>query len=202
MHPAEEYLRNPENTPSLYVVIQGKKRRLFINRDVNQIGIVAPGKKTHGYLFTQWNSIERIIFPEDESKKQERDTHLTSKFKKLAMKAEFTNSFIRKCLSADVTKSPYDNRLTCGTKIDGEVITFKALEKWYPFMDKVRNAIKNKKTFHSARFDFRGYDGSISVEPKENGDVCAYLNKEYKGCGNGYYYIAINEDCFIGVDID
>lgn len=27
-------------------------------------------------------------------------------------------------------------------------------------------------------------------------------NNEFKGCGNGYYYITINEACFIGVDID
>ena len=42
MHEAEQYLRNPQNPPSLHVIIGGKKRRLFINRDQGQIGIVAP----------------------------------------------------------------------------------------------------------------------------------------------------------------
>lgn len=61
MHPAEEYLRNTANPPSLHVQIGGKRRRLFINRDQNQIGIVAPNKRKCGYLFTDWDSIERCF---------------------------------------------------------------------------------------------------------------------------------------------
>ena len=45
IHPAEAYLRNEKNPTSLYVKIEGKRRRLFINRDENVIGIVAPGKR-------------------------------------------------------------------------------------------------------------------------------------------------------------
>ena len=30
----------------------------------------------------------------------------------------------------------------------------------------------------------------------------AGLNMEYENCGNGYYYMLINEDRFIGIDID
>ena len=57
IHPAEAYLRNAENPPSLYVRIAGKRRRLFINRDDNIIGIVAPGKRKKGYVFASWSSI-------------------------------------------------------------------------------------------------------------------------------------------------
>ena len=32
MHPAEEYLRNEQNPPVLYVKIYGERRKLFINR--------------------------------------------------------------------------------------------------------------------------------------------------------------------------
>ena len=32
MHPAEEYLRNEQNPPVLYVRIYGERRKLFINR--------------------------------------------------------------------------------------------------------------------------------------------------------------------------
>lgn len=39
IHPAEEYLRNPNNPASLYVRINGKRRRLFINRQEGVIGI-------------------------------------------------------------------------------------------------------------------------------------------------------------------
>ena len=50
IHPAEAYLRNEKNPTSLYVKIEGKRRRLFINRDENVIGIVAPGKRKRGYI--------------------------------------------------------------------------------------------------------------------------------------------------------
>lgn len=45
IHPAEAYLRNEQNPPSLYVKIEGKRRRLFINRNENAIGIVVRGVK-------------------------------------------------------------------------------------------------------------------------------------------------------------
>ena len=35
-----------------------------------------------------------------------------------------------------------------------------------------------------------------------NGDICAGLNMEYLNCGNGYYYMLINREKFIGIDID
>lgn len=50
IHPAESYLRNETNPSSLYVRIAG--RRLFINRDRGVIGIIALGKRTKGYVFT------------------------------------------------------------------------------------------------------------------------------------------------------
>lgn len=45
IHPAEAYLRNEQNPTSLYVRIAGKRRRLFINRNENVIGIIALGKR-------------------------------------------------------------------------------------------------------------------------------------------------------------
>ena len=35
IHPAEAYLRNEQNSTSLYVRIAGQRRRLFINRNEN-----------------------------------------------------------------------------------------------------------------------------------------------------------------------
>ena len=203
MHRAEEYLRNPNNPPSLHVIINGKKRRLFINERNGPIGIVAPGKKTHGYIFTEWNTIQKVIFPEDIVKEAGNESlKITAKYKKLAAKASFTNPFIRKCLAADLTKSPYENKLSTGVPIEGKVISFKSLEKWYPLMDRFKEAIAKRTTFHSGRFDYMGYEGSLDVEPKENGDVCIFFSKEFRNCGNGYYYLAINDENFIGYDID
>ena len=70
-------------------------------------------------------------------------------------------------------------------------------------------AVRSRTPFHSGRFDFRGYDGSLWVEPCDKddgyhrvGDLAAGFSKEYRGCGNGYYYLLINEQTFIGCDID
>lgn len=52
MHPAEAYLRNEQNPPVLYVRIYGERRKLFINRGKeNLVGIIAKGKRKHGYIF-------------------------------------------------------------------------------------------------------------------------------------------------------
>lgn len=54
IHPAEAYLRNENNPSSLYVKIEGKRRRLFINRNENVIGIIALGKRYYNrYTYRQ-----------------------------------------------------------------------------------------------------------------------------------------------------
>ena len=53
-HEAEAYLRNSENPTSLYVKINGSRRRLFINRNEGIIGIIAKGKRKKGYVFNDW----------------------------------------------------------------------------------------------------------------------------------------------------
>lgn len=60
MHQAELYLRNEENPTSLYVRIEGKRRRLFINRSTGLIGIIAIGKRNRKYHFSNRESIEKI----------------------------------------------------------------------------------------------------------------------------------------------
>ena len=47
-----------------------------------------------------------------------------------------------------------------------------------------------------------GYDGTLWCEPRDNGDMLAGFSKEYRNCGNGYYYLLINDDYVIGYDID
>ncbi len=34
------------------------------------------------------------------------------------------------------------------------------------------------------------------------GDIAAGFSKEYRGCANGYYYALIDDEHFIGIDID
>ena len=123
IHPAEAYLRNEQNSTSLYVRIAGQRRRLFINRNENVIGIIAPRKRKSGYIFTDWASIEKIYYPSsspedaaDIGKKQ------VLKYQKLARLATHTNDWLRKIANADLDKSLYENRITTGTRIDGKCI--------------------------------------------------------------------------------
>lgn len=191
IHPAEAYLRNAENPPSLYVRIAGKRRRLFINRDDNIIGIVAPGKRKKGYVFASWSSIEKIYEP---SQKQETNTerrHIL-KYQRLAKLATHTNAWLRKIAKADLEKSLYENRITTGTLIDGKCIRLSTIEEYCgrAEMRLFREAVKQGKQFSTARFDFCGYDGRLWCEPRENGDVMAGFDKEYrlwKAIHNRYY---------------
>ena len=118
---------------------------------------------------------------------------------------------IRNIQNADYRKSLYKNGITTGTCIDGQIITLDAVRR-YCGETTYRcfcEAVRSRTPFHSGRFDFRGYDGSLWVEPCDKddgyhrvGDLAAGFSKEYRGCGNGYYYLLINEQTFIGCDID
>lgn len=121
IHPAERYLRNETNPSSLYVRIAGKRRRLFINRDRGVIGIIAPGKRTKGYVFTDWSSIEQIYYPSQEQEAN-TDRKLILKYQKLAQLATHTNVWLRDIANADLDKSLYENHITTGTRIDGNVL--------------------------------------------------------------------------------
>lgn len=162
MHPAEEYLRNEQNPPVLYVRIYGERRKLFINRGgENVIGIIAKGKRKHGYIFSDWNSIEKIYYPSQEKEdEKDMDRKMILKYQKLARLATHTNDWLRKIAAADLEKSLYENRITTGTAIDGKCIRLSTIEKYCGSWDmqRFRQAMKNKEKFSTLRFDFCGYD--------------------------------------------
>ncbi|MFN6965181.1 MAG: hypothetical protein ACK4S4_15655 [Pyrinomonadaceae bacterium] len=166
---------------------------------------------------------------EDQLKKQYR---VIAKYKKMAAEATFTNPFIRDCLALpdfetwkhdllpddywDVSrrgkqKSLYDYHVTTGTRIDGKVISLDRIAKKYPSeIERLRECIRTKTRsgllgglvvgWGRAKFD--GYDVSIETDTTDDGDFMCYLSLEYAGCGNGYYYLLINDNNFIGYDID
>lgn len=121
IHPAESYLRNETNPSSLYVRIAGKRRRLFINRDRGIIGIIAPGKRTKGYVFTDWSSIEQIYYPSQEQEAN-TDRKLILKYQKLARLATHTNSWLRDIANADL-----DNPFTRTTSRPEHALTANVL---------------------------------------------------------------------------
>lgn len=139
------------------------------------------------------------------------DYRLVRKYQREAAKAGFTNPFIRKIQHADCNKTLYENRITTGNCIDGQIITLDAVRKWCGTGVYLQfcKAVKNHTPFHSLRFNFRGYDGSLWVEPHDNddsyyraGDLSAGFSKEFRNSLNGYYYLLINERTFIGYDVD
>lgn len=182
-----------------------ERRRLFLSAQGN-ICEFARRSKTKGYpidieIIEGWSDMTRVVSSEPD---------IVAKFRRYASRATFPSQFIRKCLEADPTKSRYENRLTTGTSIDGEIISLKAIERYAPYaVQEFRKALKERHDYNSHRFDFRGYDGSLwlKVVEKDNGyykagDIAAGFSKEYRGCGNGYYYSLIDDEHFIGTDID
>ena len=136
--------------------------------------------------------------------KMQRTKKQVLKYQKLARLATHTNDWLRKIANADLDKSLYENRITTGTRIDGKCIGLATIEKYCSSWDmaRFRTALKQGEKFSTGRFDFCGYDGTLWCEPRENGDMAAGFSKEYRNCGNGYYYLLINDEYMIGYDID
>ncbi|HJI18521.1 MULTISPECIES: hypothetical protein [Bacteroidales] len=216
MHEAEQYLRNPDNPHYLYVRYKNKRRRLFINDKQGDIGIIAIGKRKKGHVFSDWGGIDKIFDKvADKSKPvespEEINYKMVNKYQREAKKAGFTNPFIRHIAEAVPTKSLFENNITTGNRIDGQIISLQAVREWCGegtyrcFCE----AVKNHTPYHSGRFNFRGYDGSLWVEVYDKddgyhqaGDLNAGFSKEYRDCLNGYYYLLVNERTFIGYDVD
>ena len=198
-HEAESYLRNPSNPPTIHVKINGSRRRLFINRSDGTIGIIAKGKQKKGHVFSAWDSIEKVLYPDME----EDNVKLVGKYQRLAKGAAFSNDWLRRIAKADPSQSLYDNRITTGNAIDGKCIWLTTLAKYCGEgpLEQFRRAVKGCSHF-SFRFDHCGYDGTLWCEPRENGEVMAGFSKEYRRCANGYYYLLINDDTLIGYDVD
>lgn len=204
----QEVISAIKGKSGLYTIVtpQGvEHRRLFISQN-NLVCEFAPRSRKRGYpidaiIIACWISV--TLYTPNES-------NIVAKFKRYAARATFPSAFIRKCLAADTSKGCYENRLTTGTRIDGEIISLNAIARYDLWsVDRFRKALRERRNYHSCGFNFRGYDGSLWIEIAEQddgynrkGDVMAGFNKEYRGYGNGYYYNLIDDEHFIGTDID
>lgn len=169
-----------------------------------------------GALLEDWMILDivKVIYTpiKDEAYKDKQEFTLISKYRKMAMKASFTNNFIEQCKTLPVTfeqwvaegkKGPYGYSITTGNCIDGKVISIDRILKAYPNLtDQITKTIqlKTRGTICN-RYPFAGYEMSISSTISE-GDFQMFLSIEYKDCGNGYYYLLINDKNFIGYDVD
>ena len=200
IHPAEAYLRNEQN-PTL----RGNAGVCLstVTKMSSALSHRGNGKEA---IFLRTGQVSRRYITRPKSRRQAVDTDrkMILKYQKLAQLATHANDWLRKIANADLEKSLYENRITTGTRIDGQCIRLSTIEKYCGSVDMhlFREAVKQGKQFSTVRFDFRGYDGTLWCEPRENGDVMAGFSKEYRGCLNGYYYLLINDEYMIGYDID
>lgn len=200
-----EVVKNASGTYDVISASGHERRRLFVSTS-GRLCEFAPRSRTKGFpiatdVVARWISVDRVV---------SKETNLVAKFRKYAQRASFTSPLVRMSLAADTLKSCYENGLTTGTRIDGDIISLDAIEKWCPWsVSKFRDALRERRDYHSGSFDFRGYDGSLwltVVTEDDNfyrkGDVVGGFSKEFRGCANGYYYSLINDEHFIGIDID
>ena len=60
----------------------------------------------------------------------------------------------------------------------------------------INNAIKTKTNYNSGRLNFRSYDTTINIKVTDN-NLEGFLSLEYRNCGNGHYFLLINDTTFI-----
>lgn len=208
--------------------IDGKKDRFFIATN-GRLCYFIPRSSRRGYFvhesdFSNYTKFIGKKEPKTEADQLKKQYNVIGKYKKMAEQASFTNSFIENCkaipdfetwkkdLKTEQYGTPceprpkdlYDLGITTGNKIDGRVVSLDRIAKEYPrAIDRLREAIKNQQAVGNiiSNVRFAGYDMSISVEQRNDG-IVGYLSLEFKGCGNGYYYLLINDENFIGCDVD
>lgn len=135
----------------------------------------------------------------------EKTSFLVEKYRKLASTAGFKNNFIDACLTADNTKSLSENGITTGNKIDGKVITVDRLRKYLGVREweRMTQAINTHLTgYRSGVFEMDGYDCRVETFLSGEKNFSCVLSVEFKGCANGFYYLLINEENFVGYDVD
>ena len=117
----------------------------------------------------------------------------------LALNDEQLNEYIN-CNWDECTKRSNDLGLICGrmagldnlkwsAKKGVKSINYRSWDK-ETMVAEFEKAIANKETYSSPRW-YKGYDNSVSCKIWD-GIMCAWYSEEYKNCGNGHYYLAID----------
>ncbi len=64
----------------------------------------------------------------------------------------------------------------------------------------LKRAIETKTKYYDSHR--RNYDYSVSIEPGNDGILRGFLNAEFKNCGNGHYYLLMNENSSLHYEDD
>lgn len=91
-----------------------------------------------------------------------------------------------------------NNKLDIISENHYKITTIKSNKPRY-FIGEYNNYLANVKHHLDNMEDFRyhwngNYDVSVSGRVTEAGFYCAWFSLEYRGCGNGHYYLLINEN--------
>lgn len=175
----------------------GKTRNATICHGGGGIIVLIPKSRRGHYI--DWTKVKKVW------QETHEPTNATEKFIRKAKLATFKSDFVQTCLKADPSKSPYENGLSTGVPIEGKIITLKSFGKQYPWIEQqFREALKERRPYRSGRVPFRGYEATLELWFTDEAKTLmnGSLSLEYKDCGNGYYYMLVNDDEFIGYDID
>jgi hypothetical protein len=208
----------------------GKKHRFFVSKG-GSLCVYYPRCSRRGVLlnysdldnFVKYLPPPAPVDPASERGLRACYDRTIGKYKKLAGLASFTNGFNESCRalpdfdtwrSEPKQKSLCDYGITTGNRIDGVVISVARLALEFPVaMSRFRAAIGGEADSHLpkgkagdftflSRVPFAGYEATGRLSRTEDGALSGCLSLEYKGCLNGYYYLLINDDTFIGYDVD
>ena len=192
-----------------------KPVRLFYKDESGTLCFFKENSSRRGYVVPDnfFETFEEYVYEKKAQFTPEQKTYNTLfKYLKMARQAEHTNKFIRICLRIPPTfqdwqkagsKGLYESGITTGNRKDGEVISLASVQKRYPYIvDAFQSAMAGRFQYDSGRVEFRNYEATLSVTIDEDGNAMGHLAMEFKNCGNGYYYLMINEKNFIGYDVD
>ena len=66
-------------------------------------------------------------------------------------------------------------------------------------LGRIKRALEDKEKYSSCRYYNGNYDASFGYNPELK---MAWYSEEFKGCGNGYYYFALNETHALFIEKD
>lgn len=176
----------------------GKPMRIRCYRwDDKHVFVFKPRSRKWGYLWSIPEFIQRAtcIFPEEKSEAVAWERRMKNVIKRLDKSGLWPDV---KTELESVLKAGYENRdnwreiHNCITKSMWFGKFYNAIVK-----EEIADALANDREYYN-RVQ-AGYDVSFQYDPKTKH---AWYSEEYRGCGNGHYYIAIDGNMALYVEDD
>lgn len=215
----EEIRENVKNGKVTHIIIEGVKHKLTISK----IGTLCyiPSKTRVKPMFITNEMLEKpfeLVWAEKKvnviEEKKRKIYNAILKYRTYALKSE-NIKYAQDCINKipatfeewlkQGEPSLYDLMLISepSLSIEGKVITIEGIEIQYPEIAKsTLDAIKNKTEYRSEAVRFRGYDMTVQITVTDDDQILGCVMLEFVGRNKSYNYMLINENCFIGYDID